>query len=773
MAYIKSRKHAAPRQSTLSSTAAIGLMAMALPVAAQNAEPPKKPDAAPEVTLPAVKAKATTTPEVDYKADTVASPKFTQPLVDTPQTITVIKKEILQQQVATTLAEALRNTPGITIQLGENGNTTTGDSIFMRGFDTTNSIFVDGIRDLGNISRDVFNIEQVEVVKGPSGSDNGRGASSGYVNLVSKTAGQTAFNDATLTAGTSSRVRATADLNRPLDLSIPGSALRLNVVAQDYGTPGRDEVKSKLFGFAPSLVFGLGTPTRTTFNYLYVDQKNRPDGGVSTFGLPGYVYAANTSGPAVDPENYYGSRDDHNDVTLHMFTAKIEHDLTPTTKLRNTSRLGSTEQDYVLTGVNGINPTGSGFVLSDPSTYTVARSRQGRHQTNEILTNQTNLSTEFATGSVTHSLSTGFEFTYERQNQVNLAVVGTAQGAASLYHPSTSDAFVAPVGTGAYTKGSTLGAAAYVFDTLKVGEQWLFSGGLRWEKFHTETNSATYTAATTTAPIVPASLVQNAPASLTDTLTSWKVGALFKPAKDGSVYVNVSNAYQPPGGASFSLSSAQPVNGATSNQAAPSAKPQEGSNIEVGTKWDLLDGKLAATAAVYRSENKNELINIGSTAAPEYVQIGKRRVDGVELALVGQVTPALNLSAGFAYMDPEIITGTSANQGGVIVYSPKRTFSSWATYKLPMGLTLGGGARYIDTVARSSNLGPQTSGVLNVDPYWVADAMVSYDINKNIALQLNVNNLFDKEYVAALNNGGSRYTPGQPRNALLTANFKY
>ena len=771
MAYIKSRKHAAPRQSTFSSTAAIGLMAVALPVAAQNAEPPKKADTAPEVTLPPVRAKATATPEVDYKADTVASPKFTQPLVDTPQTITVIKKEILKQQVATTLAEALRNTPGITMQLGENGNTTTGDSIFMRGFDTTNSIFVDGIRDLGNISRDVFNIEQVEVVKGPSGSDNGRGASSGYVNLVSKTAGQTAFNDATVTAGTSSRVRATADLNRPLDLSIPGSALRLNVVAQDYGTPGRDEVKSKLFGFAPSLVFGLGTPTRTTFNYLYVDQKNRPDGGVSTFGLPGYVYAPNTSGPAVDPENYYGSLDDHNDVTLHMFTAKIEHDLAPGTTLRNTSRLGSTEQDYVLAGVNGINPAPAAgqpntVVLSDPSTYTVARSRQGRHQTNEILTNQTNLSTEFATGSFKHSLSTGFEFTYERQNQVNLTVVGAAQNAANLYHPSTSDAFVEPVNTGAYTKGSTIGAAAYVFDTLKVGEQWLFNGGLRWDKFHTETNSATYSTTTLLT-------TQQAPASLTDTLTSWKVGALFKPTKDGSVYFNVSNAYQPPGGASFSLSTAAPVNGAASNQASPNAKPQEASNIEVGTKWDLLDGKLAATAAVYRSENKNELINIGSTADPVYVQIGKRRVDGVELGLVGQVTPALNLSAGFAYMDPKIITGTAANQGGVIVYSPKRTFSSWATYKLPVGLTLGGGVRYVDTVARSSNVAPPTSGVLNVDPYWVADAMVSYDFSKNIALQLNVNNLFDKEYVAALNNGGSRYTPSQPRNALLSANFKY
>jgi len=758
LAYIKSRKHAASKTSAL---AQIGLMAVALPVAAQTtpvADAPKKPDA-PETTLPALRVTGQSGSE--FKADNASSPKFTQPLVDTPQTITVIKKEVLQQQVATTLAEALRNTPGITMQLGENGNTTTGDSIFMRGFDTTNSIFVDGIRDLGNISRDVFNIEQVEVIKGPSGSDNGRGASSGYVNLVSKTATREAFNNGTLTVGTASRVRATADLNRPLDLGIPGSALRLNVLAQDYGTPGRDEVRSKRFGFAPSLVLGLGTPTRTTFNYLYVDQKNVPDGGVSTFGLSDWRPGAGMqSGAPVDPKNFYGSTDDFNDVTLHMFTARIEHDLSSGTTLRNTTRLGHTEQDFVLTGVNAVtSPTGT-----DPATWTVARNRQGRHQTNEILTNQTNLSTEFKTGGIGHSLSTGFEFIYERQNQQNRVVSGT-QTAANLYNPSTGDVFQPLVDNGAYTKGSTLSAAVYAFDTLKFSEQWLVNGGLRWEKFHTETNSAALNSAT------PAVLVQNPPLGLNDNLLSWKVGALFKPTPDGSIYLTLSNAYQPPGGANFSL------NVSSTNQASPSTDPQEGSNIELGTKWDLFGGKLSATAAIYRSENKNELVSDGA-AVPTFSQVGKRRVDGVELGLVGQVTPALNLSAGVAYMDPKILrgvpAGASANNGGVIVYSPKVTFSSWASYKALDKLTVGGGVRYVDTVARSSNLTPSaTPNLINTESYTVADAMVAYDLSKNVTLQLNVNNLFDKEYVASVNNGGSRYKPGEARNALLSANFKY
>jgi len=771
LAHIKSRKHAATMTS-----AALSLMAAALPAAAQTAEAPKKPDASAEVTLPAVKVTGQNGSE--FKADNPSSPKFTQPLLDTPQTITVIKKEVLQQQVATTLAEALRNTPGITMQLGENGNTSTGDSIFLRGFDTSGSIFVDGIRDLGNISRDVFNIEQVEVIKGPSGSDNGRGASSGYVNLVSKSAGREAFNNGTLTVGTSNRLRATADLNRPLDLSIPGSAVRLNVMTQDYGTPGRDEVKSKRFGFAPSVAFGLGTPTRAIFNYLYIDQKNRPDGGVSTYGLDGYMFGTLPTGPAVDSKNFYGSLDDFDDVTLHMFTARIEHDFGGGTTLRNTTRLGHTEQDFVLTGVNGV------AVTQGTGQLTVQRSRQGRHQTNEILTNQTNLTTEFATGAVKHSLSSGFEFIYEKQNQANAQTLtdvsrsGTtlptsplSQPRADLYNPSTGDTFLSPPFKGGYTKGDTLSAAVYAFDTLTLSERWLLNGGVRWEKFHTETNSATFTAAsnTGTTPATAETLVQNPQLGLTDNLVSWKVGALFKPTQNGSVYLTVSNSFQPPGGSNFSLSTS------TTNQANPGIKPQEGSNIELGTKWDLFGGKLAATAAIYRSENKNELISDGAATGATFTQVGKRRVDGIELGLVGQVTPQLDLSLGLAVMDPKIIRGVpgaTGNDGNVIVYSPKKTFSSWAAYKLLDKLTVAGGVRYVDTVARSSNGGVVTN-LLNTKSYWVADSMVSYDIDKNISLQLNVNNLFDKEYTASLNNGGSRYKPGEPRNALLSANFKY
>ncbi len=187
MAFINSRKHSTTHRKSASSsgmvTAATLLtgLALAFPATATDTPAPaSSSDAqiAHAKNLPGVKVEATTN---DYRVDQLSSPKFTQPLLDTPQTISVINKELIQQQGATTLTEALRNTPGVgTFFLGENGNTSTGDAIYMRGFDTSSSIFVDGVRDLGSISRDVFNIEQVEVVKGPAGTDIGRTAPTGY-----------------------------------------------------------------------------------------------------------------------------------------------------------------------------------------------------------------------------------------------------------------------------------------------------------------------------------------------------------------------------------------------------------------------------------------------------------------------------------------------------------------------------------------------------------------------------------------------------------------
>ncbi|HEY5801315.1 MAG TPA: TonB-dependent receptor plug domain-containing protein, partial [Burkholderiaceae bacterium] len=299
---IKNRKHKLPLKH------AVAMAAMLLPAAAQA-------DA--QQVLPQITVREGAVN--DFKADKAQSPKYTQPLVDTPQTITVIKKELIEQQGALTLTEALRNTPGVgTFFLGENGNTNTGDAIYMRGFDSSSSIYVDGVRDIGSISRDTFNIEQIDVLKGPAGTDSGRSAPTGSINLASKQATLEQAASGSLVAGSASFKRATVDANRVLNAT-NGTALRLNAMVQDGGVVGRNEAHTKRWAVAPSLAFGLAGPGKLVLNYLHVKQDNVPDGGVPTIGLPGYsspdpARALIGAAKPVDPRNFYGSSSDFDDV---------------------------------------------------------------------------------------------------------------------------------------------------------------------------------------------------------------------------------------------------------------------------------------------------------------------------------------------------------------------------------------------------------------------------------------------------------------------------
>jgi catecholate siderophore receptor len=376
----------------------------------------------------------------DYKADHVQSAKYTEKLVDTPQTLIVIKKELFEQQGATTLTEALRNTPGVgTFFLGENGSTNTGDAVYMRGFDTSGSLFVDGIRDIGSISRDVFNIEQIDVLKGPAGTDTGRGAPTGSINLNTKQPMLKNFGDASLTAGSADRVRATADVNRVIDRE-SGTAFRLNVMDQGGGNPARDEVRDKRWAIAPSLAFGLHGPTHVYLDYLHVKQDNRPDGGVPTIGLTGYrspdaTRPFLTGAAPVDPQGFYGALSDFDKVTADMATAIIEHEFRNGMRLKNTSRYGKTKQFYLLSAFMGNTANILTPSATDPSTWSLARTtRTVKDQENTVLANQTTLTTDFDTGTLRHTLVAGLDLSNEKQSNRSYIGGGTLVPA-NLYHP--------------------------------------------------------------------------------------------------------------------------------------------------------------------------------------------------------------------------------------------------------------------------------------------------------------------------------------------------
>ncbi|HVI57377.1 MAG TPA: catecholate siderophore receptor Fiu [Luteimonas sp.] len=776
MAHIKSRKHAIPRAkspqpltaATLLTTLALGVPATA---AAQVASGPS-PDA-----------QATTLDKVDvqghrikrYSAERSSSPKFTQPLVDTPQTLNIIGSDLFNEQGATTLTEALRNSPGVgTFYVGENGNTSTGDAVYMRGFDSSSSIFVDGVRDLGSVSRDVFNIEQVEVAKGPAGSDNGRSAPTGAINLVTKQPFLQDRNAASLSIGSDDQRRATADFNQALG---GGSALRVNLMAQDSGVPGRDEVTRKRWGIAPSVAFGLETATRVYVDLLHVDQDNVPDGGVPTIGLPGYATPDPARpqigvAPRVDSSNFYGTTSDHDDVVSDMFTIRVEHDFGDDLRLQNTSRWGRNRQDYLLTSFMASQDPArfSTPDLDDPSTWEVARSLPTfKDQENAIATNQTNLGAHFGTGAVQHDLSTGIELTREWLQSTGIAALnGTAWPAANLYDPDPHVTGLQWGPTGASAKGRTDTAAVYAFDTMKFGERWQATGGVRLDHYKASFSSLVACGGRggpACGDLPPGTILPGVDDSSSDTLFNWKLGVVFKPADNGSVYANYAISQQPPGGASLELSASP------NNANNPIFDPQKAETAEVGTKWELFDDDLLLTAALYDTRVENEIVQ--DPVDQQYYQNGEKRVRGVELGAVGRITEAWSVSAGFTTMDTDVVSGPAVTNDGssVLAYTPDKAGTVWTTYAFPFGLTLGGGVRYSGRMKRGTDGAPGTPEFTK--SYTVWDLVASYAVTERFDLQLNANNLFDKDYVAAINKSGYRYTPGAPRSLLLTANFRF
>ena len=463
----------------------------------------------------------------------VASPKFTEAILDTPQTVVAITPEVFAPQGAATLSDVLRNTPGITFFAGEGGgaNRTGGDSFYLRGFDTSNSIFIDGVRDEGALVHDTFNLDQVDVIKGPS-ADNGRGGTAGYINLETKLPKAAAFESGEFStgfdrSGSEAIGRGTVDLNQPLAGSpVPGSALRLNLMDQAGGVTGRQRAENNRWGVAPSLALGLGTPTRAFLGFQHEYEHNLPDYGLPSTAVaglapPAAAGAASFFSPGVDPANYYGfATIDYEHVTNDALTARVEHDFAPGVTLANQTREDETERR-----VESTSPSGS--VTAAPAGQ--AALTHGIFETrNEILSNQTNLTAGFATGPVKHTLTAGLELS--RETADNPAWAAVPLGVANpntlvdIYHPNNLPAALlnyAPHRTGADTDTRIDTSALYAFDTVKAGQFWELTGGLRLE--HYDVDELSLTAAS---PAIAATAARPATATTPATASTAAVAAV-------------------------------------------------------------------------------------------------------------------------------------------------------------------------------------------------------------------------------------------------------
>ncbi len=723
-------------------------------------------------------------PELSVQAQKqreVASPKFTAPLVDTPQTISVIPKEVFNQQGAASLADVLGNTPGITFLAGEGGHVSGSNSFYMRGFDMSGNIFIDGIRDNGNYGRDIYNLDQVEVVKGPAG-DNGRGAASGFLNLVTKTPQSENFANATASHGfdeyaSIERNRATIDVNHTLSDDGNGTAFRLNALWQDGGVAGRDVAEKKTWGIAPSVAFGLGSPTRVYLTYQHDEQRDRPDYGALAGVLPDTATAVRPAAP-IDRSRYYGLLSDYDDVTVDVASARIEHDLTPTVRLTNFTRYSNTDRDAIYAVPSSVDNRPD--MNTGERTEIVVTNRQAFAREIETLVNQTNIASQFTTGRFDHSFAGGLELIRENGETLrDWTGLGTVGELSKMVNVTAAGAPTAPtlvVGTNPYNPNPARPitgfaptyrfiddiridtVALYAYDTIKLSERWQATGGARLE--HYDVSYDIFDRTTNT----------SAPFNTDDIVFTGKLGLVFKPARNGSYYVSWGVAAQPPGTSNLSNDNGSRNNGTpgTTGQNSPNAKPQKSYNTELGTKWDFFNRKLTTSLALFRSERTNISVATDTNGVPTLY--GDQTVQGIEAGVSGRITNNWILFGGLSYLDSENSNAANPVQNGSeLNWTPEWSGNLWTTYRLPFGLTLGGGTQYTG----SSRVSLNNTNLAELPSRWILNAVLAYDVTKNLSVRLNINNVADEHYARAINNNSNRAYFGDPRTYLLSADFRF
>lgn len=705
---------------------------------------------------------------VDSTAPKMSSPKYQAPILDTPQTIVVIPQKLYQEQGVTSLREVLRNTPGITMSIGEgnSGLTSAGDNVLIRGFSARNDIFIDGARDPGELSRDTFNSESVEVAKGPSSVTGGRGSTGGSINLVTKSVSLLDSMSVRATGGSSAYGRVTADVNHRLGKTV---AFRMNGMWQNAGYPGRDIAKNRSWGFAPSLAVGLGTPTTLTVNYSRLQQNSIPDWGIPTL-LPDTAIARGITVNDLDFSNWYGiASRDYEKTTADVATAIVEHKFSKTLSLRNLTRYGKNYRDAVLTpprpaaAIAGQGPEDPGFNPTVPQLRRTDTKYQRRDD--RLATNQTDLTVAFKTGPVGHHTDIGLEVARDRQPTYAIADLFTngRPPVDDLFNPTPDVAYAPALArTGASSDARALSTAAYAFDTIKLSDRWQADLGLRWDRVKIDYRSVAVNGVATTF-------------GRTDKAPSGRAGIVFKPVADASIYAAVSTAFTPSYDGAHGLTLA--ATGVTS-QALP---PEKSRDIEVGAKWEVAHA-LLLTAAVFEIEKTNaKTVDLAGAT----VLAGNQQVKGIELGLSGTLTERWAAFGGLALMDGTVKdSGVPSEVGQALAYVPHLSLNLWSTYRLPINLSLGGSANYSD-----GNYFNQTGGYLlvsnRVDPryvqnaaaiqaftkYWVFNAVAIYPLNRHLQLQLNVTNLGNEKYS---DRGYDRhFLPGPTRQVLFSPVFTF
>ena len=690
-------------------------------------------------------------------------------IVDTPQSITVIPQQLIQDQQTTTLVEALHNVPGISFLGGEGG--TQGDNINIRGYSARNDIYRDGIRDPGWYTRDIFSVESVEVLKGPSGFLFGRGSTGGVINLTSKLPKFTNFTAAELSGYTSPGGRATVDINRTLGDSAAG---RLVLLGNDTDVADRSPALTRRIGVAPSLTTNITPDTRATLAYIYQHDNNVPDYGIPL--LPGSFFGSRFAQPApVSKSTFYGTAADRERVTANIVTLSVEHDFNKNWQLTNQTRYSNVDRFVSVRGTQTTITSPTNFYLTATGgralttvapnanlydLYIANTNAFENHTQNTLATNLTNLNGKFSTGVLEHTTSTGIELYRETRDQFRTTYLPNADrvnvGAPNPY-PSLYG-LLPPNSTDQYDDGR--GAGIYASDQIKIDRYLELLAGVRYDHLTVNQFSA---AESTSGHAVTGAYSATVPYDLVNrgNYVSWRGGVVLHPVQNSSLYYMHGTSFDP-------TSEYLTITGGT-QQFAPTTNVTD----EIGVKYDVFNQKLSLTGALFNTVQSNAVEAVNSTLGI-YQEVGQTRVKGAEFGIAGKVTESWNVFGGYTYLDSRVLssaisqtTGTYVSLPGAKLQDvPRDTIALTSTYAFTPALTLGGTAYYTtDRYTSSANTG-------RVPGYWRLDTISSYKFTPNCTVQLNMFNILNTRNFETLSGFGAAQ-PGPGRTAVLTAKLKF
>ncbi|QMV18517.1 TonB-dependent receptor plug domain-containing protein [Granulicella sp. 5B5] len=749
--------------------------------------------------------------DVTTSVATLSMQQFTEPLLDTAQTVTSVPTFVLQDEAATTLRDGLRNVPGISMAAGEGGSQ--GDTLTIRGFNARNDIFLDGIRDFGSYYRDAFDYQSIDVLEGPAGVEFGRGSTGGVVNQESKQPELTEFVHGTAQFGTNLMRRVTADVNEPLQNLGEGAAFRVNVVGTQSKVAERDITEVRRFGIAPALEFGLNTPTRYMIQYLHESENTTPDYGFPYFGAAII--------PGVNRRTYYGfAADNYLRTNPDVVTGKVEHDLNSHIVVRNILRWANYPRDVRITepqinttavlknptAVGGVgtatcdptipnSPTATGATIACYPTTTpvtslqVKRNQLTSQSTEDMLWDQVSLQGTLKVLGITNDgliiIEGGRERSDPLRNSYTMPYV-------SAVNPNPYDPFQ-PVfsypGVRTYVSSQSYGIGFN--DTLHLRDWLLVSGGVRFDYFNTNSHNAANPAAL---PTPTAAAVANR----LDKQPDYRASVVVKPKPEGSVYFDWGTSFDP-SAESLSLSG----NNAT-------AAPEENETYEVGAKWDFFRDRLNLNGSVFRTE-KDNAHETDPNNSNNTITVGTYLIRGAQIGALGHLPQHFDLVVGYAFLNSELensvlnaspfnainmaliaLNDPRANtapyfikpNGYPIANVPKNSGNLFLTHALWKGFVGGFGTNY--TAARRASSGALIGVYNQVGPvdvatvplvakaipgYWIYSAMIRRPVTEKIDFQVNINNLANKFYIDEPH--PNHLVPGEGLNAQFGFNYKW